>query len=188
MRLTKTKKAWVLFMWMVVIMVFVALTRFHQGWSARRLPSKEIGSKQFELFYMYQQGENIQFYVEQSAKYSAQATAQDFAELGTSISGSCGSYEGYALLNSETQECYPTDTTFTERFAELFTQKFNAFIDAYPTEFGDLSSAQIRYNLEITQDNGLVIIGTPKTAINIVKLKEEQDEDYRIEQGEQVTT
>lgn len=67
-----------------------------------------IGKRQFELFNVYSEGENILTYIDQVAKFAAQQSVYDLGKnSGFFGESKCGSYAETNLWNNFTDYCFP---------------------------------------------------------------------------------
>jgi len=103
--------------------------------------TKHLGEKQFELFDIYQVGENALFFIDEASRMSLYQTIYDLSRTGgyfqltgedvdvITASSACGSYAGYALWNNETADCFPYD--LTDQFNDAVNENLNKYFNYY---------------------------------------------------------
>lgn len=88
-----------------------------------------IGEKQARLMNAYQEGENLLFYVDQSAKYSSLAAIYALAENAGFYGTNCKE-NGYYVYSIK---CNP-EANLNKSFLNYFNDSFNAMIEDYPVK------------------------------------------------------
>jgi len=129
-------------------------------------PDKQIGDHEFELFDIYQFGENALFFIDTTSQLSVYQAIHDLSENGgykktigedgiADSSSGCGEYAGYALWNSENKDCFPYDV------GEELKEQVNENINRYVGQFTLLDIPQNNYEISITESDGKTkFIGT----------------------------
>ncbi|MCX6711970.1 MAG: transglycosylase SLT domain-containing protein, partial [Candidatus Woesearchaeota archaeon] len=129
---------------------------------------KVIGKIQLELIKLYQEGERILFYIDESAKNSEYNSLLDLGKNGGYYKTDCEKVNGYYILSDN---CKPN---YKESFVNYFKDNLNFYLSKYPDKL-----LKIDYNIKL--DNGY-IIGEPKdrysllydkTLVNEFKVKDE---------------
>ncbi|MFH1850361.1 MAG: hypothetical protein ABH879_09370 [archaeon] len=69
--------------------------------------NRYIGSREYETFRRYSEGERAMFFVDTAAGYAAGAAALELGDFGGTIASPCGSYRGYAKWTTRDRDCYP---------------------------------------------------------------------------------
>jgi len=118
----------------------------------------EFGDIQIKILNVYSEGEKTLFYIDQSAKYSAQQAIYDLSQNGGFLEANkCGDYLGYNYWKTETQqfeECKPS----TE---ENFKLTFNTNLNKHFDQINSIYKIMIPKNnyLDIKVKDNLNIIG-----------------------------
>jgi len=126
----KSKKSQ-FFMILVVIIAVIVLTSALLIINLKRPYGQTIGWRQATIFKAYQEAEKAFFYIDQSAKYSAQQTVYELAQRGGHEDTKCDDYFGYSLWNNETKkidECFPD---YQESFKSIFNENLNKYLMIY---------------------------------------------------------
>ena len=176
----KHKKALV-FVLFVVIIAIVSLISITYLLIAKKPGSYEqwIGIKQFEILKTYQKAEKALFYIDQSAKYSAQQAIYELGQKGGHVNSDCGTYLGYAVWatfdeNKNLKECYP------ENVEENFKIKFNQNLNDYLINYNNIESNNVIMPLNsyyIDLSGKLDIIGRAKEKLSLDIGGEEKEEE-----------
>jgi len=130
-------------------------------------PPKKIGEEQMELIKHYQEGENILFYIDQSAKYSAYNGVYSLAQKGLYFDGvECGNslgrielptpmgvIRGYTMwenvISDQKKECYPTERDIAMNFNLFMNNQLNGYLDNYP----DAAIPKNNYDFNFNEKN-----------------------------------
>ncbi|MBR9706321.1 C40 family peptidase, partial [Candidatus Pacearchaeota archaeon] len=171
------KKAGLAIQWYVLILAFlIGLGVFFYNYSTTtvELPNKFLGQFQFYLIKELQNSENTLFYIDQSAKYAANDAIYDLSNKESYGNSDCGDYLGYPLFTTydETnnlKECYPDKNTIQEDFKSVFINNLNRYLRNYPY----YQARNIRFDINLKQDEKLNIIGIAKDNIEFGKLRED---------------
>ncbi|MBI2548373.1 M23 family metallopeptidase [Candidatus Woesearchaeota archaeon] len=146
--LNKAKKASIPLYHPILVILFAVVMITALLWFAKsygRFEDRFIGEKQAEVFQTYQKGERALFYLDQAAKLSAYDTIHTLAQKGGSNKESpCGTYQGYALWNNKTEECYPAED-LPVVFIELFGPLLSQYLGLYPEADFSLSDGTFNY-------------------------------------------
>lgn len=168
----KSNKKGSFFTLIIVVLLVVILTTAFFALRKKQDPSDRfIGERQYGLINTYQEGEKALFYIDQSAKYSAQQAIYELGQRGGHENPNCGNYSGYSLWNTETKkidECFPN---YKENFKSVFNKNLNSYLTKHP----DVKIPKNNYNFLLkNENNNLEIIGkaTTKLFLNIVKDRE----------------
>lgn len=157
-----------------VFFAFAALLMLWSALLAKQQINKGLGSEQFMLFETYQQGEQTQFFIDQSARYAAYQAIHELANNGGYEQNSdCGKYNEYVLWNYMDKECFPTADGVNNNFTSVFDQRFGEYLDTLLSE--DEEAIPIEYELVLVQDENLTIRGFPSRTINLIKLINDED-------------
>jgi len=121
---------------LVPFLVFLFVVGLIYAWStitsSQQSFNEKIGEKQFQLINTYQDGENVLFYIDQSAKYSAYQSIYDLAQNGGyNEEKICGDYLGYSLWMTKDKtigECKPD---IKDNFKSSFNENLNQFFENY---------------------------------------------------------
>ena len=148
-----------------------------------------LGEKQYDLIKTYQKGEQVLFYIDQSAKYSLEQSVYDLAKSGgiseievsdaeTFAGHECGKFNGaYVWYKIEKQgDKYAPKECFGENFAEInlpyiFNKNLNKYLLNYPYNIPI-------DNYEFKLNGNLEIIGIAMLPVNINIFKKEVPEDF----------
>lgn len=148
---------------LVVVIAFLTLSSAYvvlQSKASRVGGSSQIGSYQLGLFHVYEDAEELHFYIEQSAIYAARQAVYELGQNGGSSQPSeCGDISGYPLWNTQDKECYPD---YEQEFITLFKANFNRYLENYPVEIPSLD-----YDVTLEAGNQLIIKGIAGKSIVI---------------------
>jgi soluble lytic murein transglycosylase-like protein len=140
---------------MVTLIVLISLFLVLQGKKSKVEP---IGSRQFELTEAYQKGENVRFFVEQSAKYSLSQAIYDLSQNGGfAESGACGSYAGYQVWLSD-KKCFPN-------YQEELTNRFQLLLARYLLIYG--AELPLEYSSSVKSSQPLTLVSSANSAVVI---------------------
>jgi hypothetical protein len=125
---------------------------------------KTLGEPQFMLIDAYQKGENYMMFMDQAGKYSANLAAVELASNGGHFHDSlCGSIDGYAIWNTQSQDCYPEESAIEASYGQLFTKTILQYTSIYINDTADLY-----YSLEYLEKEPLSIIAKPNRATDML--------------------
>lgn len=166
----KSKKGAVLFsIILVVFMVVILLYAWGLLASKYKGFDKNIGERQYQLINIYQKAEKALFYIDQSAKYSAQQVAYDLAKKGGFTESDCGSYFDTNLwLKKEDdtiKKCYPVEQSLKNNFTQIFNEELTKYLEIYP-------DALIPANYDYKLSGSLEVTGIAKENLVIDILPE----------------
>jgi hypothetical protein len=118
-------------------------------------PDGFIGKRQTDLLGVYQNTENTLFYVDQSAKLSAEKAVFYLAENGGHINNNrCSAISGYSIWQRGSEECYPVNIKLN--FYSLLNEDINKYFTVY-NSFNDFKIPLDNYIYTIYQNQ---LIGT----------------------------
>ncbi len=165
------RKGYIFVTFVVVSSIIVLLAAFFVLSTKYGVETKDglqrvIGSKQAELFGIYQEAENARFYVTQAGALSAQKAIQDIAR---NESG-CGTYLGYSLWSTSTADCAPKQDNIINRVKIKLHDELTPLLNQY----SDIALPSFDA-FTLQQDNLLKIIGTPNADLVITSLKQFDD-------------
>lgn len=132
------------------ILLLTAYTLFTNKYELEGIDGKirNIGENQYSILRSTQEAENAMLYVDQSAKMALQ---QSIYDLGKKQIG-CSVYGGYALWNTQEQDCFPDQE---KEFKRIFSKKMDAFLVNYPNTQIPLSN----YYLSVISQSPLDVAG-----------------------------
>ena len=125
----------------------------------------QLGVKQFDLLKDYKQGEDILFYIDQSAKLSSDLALSDFAFNGGFKIPKCGKVDDFSVWK---KDCFPD---FNQQYKIFFSQRLDSFIESYKSQ---ASVPLNNYDLALLQRDKLVIVGVAKIPI-FIDQKDDKD-------------
>ncbi len=171
----KQKKASFFSIISAVFLVVVLVTAFVvlQG---KKNKYASIGERQYGVIETYQSAEKALFYIDQSAKYSAEETAYNIA-LGFS-SPSCGKHFGYDIwIDPDKKRCFPEKTDIEQEFKQTFHRILDNYISNYIE--AKIPSDNYEFNLK----GNLAILGKAKDKLVLV-IGEGSLENFEMRQEE----
>jgi hypothetical protein len=149
------------------LVLFVSAAVMFYG-SKNITEEKVIGKIQLELIKLYQEGERILFYIDESAKNTEYNSLVDLGKNAGYYKTDCEKINGYYLWDNN---CKPN---YKENFNNYFKDNLNFYLSKYPDK-----ELNIDYNIKL--DNGY-IIGEPKDRYSLlykkVQIKEEITNKY----------
>lgn len=111
------------------------------------------------LLRTYEKGEKVLFFIDKSADLAFKESVDETYSNGF-ISGDCGTYNGYKLLNTETKNCYPEITSVLK---EVFVPKLYEYFDLYKEKIPRLG-----YSFFLTKiDGNISLTGKAESALRI---------------------
>lgn len=120
---------------------------------------KEPGLDSVALVEAVQQGERLNFYIDQSAKYAMKQSVFELAQKGGySVDSSCGNYNGHAIWYDKGKFCLPNAPL--EELKVIFGNKLDNYLAAYP----NLNLPKNNYDFSMAENK---IIATAKKEISI---------------------
>lgn len=125
--------------------------------------TRQIGDAQLPLLKAYDNAEELLFYLDLSAKYSAYNALYELAKNGGFADESaCGSYLGYNLLNDKEGYC-------NEDAIEHFKLLFDNYLSLYLNRFPNIELSNDLYEDYIIKENNDVVqlYGLPKNNIKL---------------------
>jgi len=138
------KKSSSFFLPILVVIAFLVLINLYIVLIFKSAPLDfPIGKRQFDLLKTYAKAEKSLFYIDQSAKYSAQQALQQMAGEGILYEPKCGSFNGVNALvtitkkgaNFYADECSLDDKSLNENFLKYFNDIFRNYIGNYPDAY-----------------------------------------------------
>ena len=162
------KKATIMLVFLVLIGITSALTAFFIASRGTSQKISNFGQAQLQIIDTYQKGEKALTFVDLTSRIAMHQSAYETTKMLTE----CGSYEGYALWNSETKDCYP-EMSFVE---EYYLAKVNTMLTAYFTKYEDAEIPKYdNYDFTINIKDGKTgIIGTSREPI-VIEVGNEED-------------
>ncbi|MBW2966388.1 hypothetical protein KY342_04765 [Candidatus Woesearchaeota archaeon] len=118
----KLNKKSILFNISLVLIAIVVLTTAFMALFVLKPFKEGIGTRAFDLIKVYQETENVLFYIDQAAKLSAQQAAYDLAlNGGFELDSICGRREDYNIWSTTDPSiyCYP------DNYKEIFKKDLN---------------------------------------------------------------
>ncbi len=147
-----------------VLYSFVILSGKYKELSSDR----PLGANQFELFAVYQDGEEAAFYIEETADYALSEALFEFAKGDYDFG--CGTHQGIAIWG---EDCYPT----REKLADALEPLFNTKIDAYMWGYEEADVPTGNYLLKLEGNK----IKASATSPMIIKLNYPcEEEEYDV--------
>ncbi len=164
MKITKNKKASIIFPPLLVIIALIVLVFALIAIKNKtdKIKNIAIGERQIEIFGTYQEGENILFYLDQAGKYSAETSAEDLADSGGYFGSSeCGSDSSVVLWENNGKDCSPDKDTLLRSYESFFNQEISKY--SYTSEnsisFPNSYSVSSSKDGIIMRSNDFLIIG-----------------------------
>lgn len=158
---------------LIVIISLIILINLYAVLLNKNSPLKyPIGKRQFELLKAYMQAESALFYIDQSAKYSAQQAVYELANQGGYYDeNDCGSFQEtsvWAVIEKDTdsskvKECYPSDKSVKENFKKFFNEILADYLANYPEAYVPTS-----YDYELNGNLDIIGKAKEKLVINII--------------------
>lgn len=142
-----TKKKAMFFNISLVLITFGVLLTAYLVMSNTGFIENPVGKKQSEIFSVYQKGENILLYIDESARFASYETIFELAENGgfskTSECGTYSSLEGqeFNLLNHKAF-CQPD---IEKSFEDIFNKKIKKYLSNLP-KIGQIKNYDIEYS------------------------------------------
>ena len=129
-------------------MIFKLLDKYDQV-----SKNKTIGTRQAELFHIYQKGERALLYVDQAARISSEQAVYDFAKQGGLGLNemNCDRYKGYAVWDFS-KNCVPDK----QNMQFYINDNLNAYFEKYPDK--DVFIPPNNYNFDVKDNNGKITI------------------------------
>jgi len=169
---------------LVVIIAVITLTSAFLIINLKRPYDQTIGWRQAMIFKAYQEGEKALFYIDQSAKYSAQQAVYELGQRGGYENPKCDDYLGYSLWNTETKkidECFPN---YKENFRLHFIEWLNKYLFGYSTIYVTADN----YDFILEKNGKLIVKGIAEDTINYEigrkEDKEEKPKAYTVPENE----
>jgi len=127
---------------MLILAILIGLGTFfyHYALNENPVSGDYIGDVQLNIMKNFQNAEKSLFYIDQSAKYSAQQALQQMADEGILYEPECGSFNGINALavitkkdaDFDTKECALDDKKLNDNFLKYFNDSFRNYIGNYP--------------------------------------------------------
>lgn len=157
-----SKKAALVFNWMLTFLVIAILTFSLLKFSTKYSKFSVIGKKQLDLFTTYQKAESALFFIDQSAKYALQQSVYDLSRNGGTFPAQntkgCDNFYGYSVWyslekgqNNEylMKSCFGVERV-NESLIGIFNMSLNKYLDKYPSNIHSNYSYQVKEGIEIT--------------------------------------
>lgn len=154
-----------LFCFMIMPLLFVRLE------SKKVQFERKIGDLQTGVIDMYQKGDKLLFYIDESGRYASNQAIFDLG-LNGGHSEPCEEYQGYALWVNGNAECYPEPKKALPVFVDRY---FNEYLTAYPTIIPINN-----YDFFIKQEDKLNVIGIATINLNLESDNESYSSKYSI--------
>ncbi|MFH1399598.1 MAG: M23 family metallopeptidase [Candidatus Woesearchaeota archaeon] len=162
LRVMSSRKASPQFTFFVMIVAVLALFRAYVVITNKQFINREIGGKQSELFFTYQEGEKVLLYLDNSGRYAAEQTAYELALKGGYDISPCGVHEGYVLWTTKSKECFPEMEDIEQRFEDIFSKKLTDY-----TKLPNIGDVSNQYMLKFAQKQ---IVAMPSYELDIVAM------------------
>jgi murein DD-endopeptidase MepM/ murein hydrolase activator NlpD len=118
----------------ILLWTFIVMVSKHNGFQM------DIGSGQGAILAAESRAEKALFYIDRSARYSAETAAYSLAEQGGFYDQpECGRYLGVAIWNANGRECWPEKPD--EEFGKYFSDEIRERLAIYP----DIPLAGVKY-------------------------------------------
>jgi len=144
----------ILILFLSITFVFIILTSLFVRTEYKKASfPKTLGETQINTLETYQEAEKALFFIDQSAKLSAEQAIYDLGQSGgfKEIS-SCGEYYNYALWNNEGNiECYPETKSALSHFTDTY-------LNNYLTKYSAQIIPQNNYDYLIKESNDITTI------------------------------
>ena len=165
----RQKRASIFTLLLTIIFVFAILPALYLVAHSKNIKfEKSTGEKQTILLKAYEKGEIPLYYIDESAKHALRDSIFQLSQQGFS-DGSCGTYLGYNMWNTETSLCLPDN--FAGSIGNTFASKLTDNIVQYP----ELSSFSLGYTVIVRpRADELEIVGKTDKRIRMSITEEEE--------------
>ncbi len=158
-------------MYGIVLAAFFAFFALYKVSLDKGMFTRTVGEKQNSIYESYQKGEEVLYYIEESAKYAAPQAVHELAEKGGMPDEPCGTYNGYVMWG---EDCFPDRKRTKQSLSFEFEKSMEPFDEAFP---GDISN---NYSIELDY-NEMIFYAGHMTDIAIF------EDDMQIIQGNQIS-
>lgn len=171
MRLFKQKKGMYLILLLSLFFVLWILTSLFIRMEGKKANfPKTLGETQMNMLETYQEAEKSLFFIDQSAKYSAQQAIHILGQkAGFQDVSDCGRHSNYNLWNNkDNKECYPD---IKHALPYFINSNLNSYIKEYPAPVIPINN----YNYLIKKgDDSMILYGFATRNIEL-DVKREKD-------------
>jgi hypothetical protein len=176
-KMKKNKKAIFYSVTVLILTIFILVAALTAAFNKTK-HEKKIGEEQIELIKKYQEGEDVLFYIEQSAKYSVYNVMYSFAKKGIYFNEPLCKYNlengDYVMWENVIQDkdtqCYPLERDFVINFALFLNNHLDKYFEKHPSVIIPKNNYDFNFN---EKEGGIDIKGVANQ--NIIFAAEDSD-------------
>jgi len=123
---------------LAIITLFIVGVALFVFYSSEKNSNRAVfGEIQLDVMETYNIGEEALFYLDESVKYAADESLNQFYQ-----ESECGRYQEYSLWKYGSKECFPD-------FAKLYNNSFNKNLDAFLSSYSEVKFPINNYEISI---------------------------------------